>query len=138
MPPRGLAPERLEEIGRRHRLRLLYLFGSRAKGTAATGSDWDFAVLFEEDPDDRVFARMALVERDLSLLVSEPVEVTTLHGAGAVFRFEVVSTGICLFADDRLERVRFEARACRDFEDDAHRRRIYADGNRRFFSRGRQ
>jgi predicted nucleotidyltransferase len=132
---RDLAPERVEALGRRHRLRLLYLFGSRAKGTAVAESDWDFAVLFETDPGADVFARMALLEQDLTQLVPGHVEVTMLHDAGAVFRFDVVSTGRCLFAATPRDRVIYEARACGDYADDAHRRRIYADGNRRYFTR---
>lgn len=130
-----LEPERVREIGRRHGVRLLYLFGSRATGKATEDSDWDFAVLFETDPGGDVFARMELLEQDLAPLVPGRVEVTMLHDAGAVFRFEVVSTGRCLFAATPRERVLYEARACRDYADDAHRRRIYADGNRRFFAR---
>ena len=132
---RELEPVRVMEVGRRHGVRLLYLFGSRAAGQATEDSDWDFAVLFETDPQGDVFARMSLLEQDLSAVVPGRVEVTALHDAGAVFRFDVVSTGRCLFAATPRDRVLYEASACRDYADDAHRRRIYADGNRRFFTR---
>jgi predicted nucleotidyltransferase len=125
------------EIARKHGIVLLYLFGSRAKGTAAPGSDWDVAVLVEGSgpADPHRFA--AEVERDLQPFSQEAVEVTVLNGADPILSFQVISTGRILHARTERERVLYEARVLREYRDSAHRRRIFADAARAYFTEGR-
>ena len=123
------------EIARRQGVVLLYLFGSRAKGGAASDSDWDFAALFEASPGTDLLPRAAAVEIDLLKHFEEPVEVTPLNEADPVLRFEVISTGQIVYARSERERVLFDAAVQREYQDSNERRRIYRDANRRYFMR---
>ncbi len=80
---------RVVEANRHAGLRLLVLFGSRARGDAAPGADWDLAFLADSgfDPD----ALMA----DLALgLASDDIDLVDLSRAGAQVRFRVARDGL--------------------------------------------
>jgi hypothetical protein len=63
-------------------LQLLALHGSRARGDAHAGSDWDFAYL--ADPGlDELGLRAALS----NALHTDDIDVADLNGAGAVLRY---------------------------------------------------
>jgi len=121
------------EFARRHGLVLLYLFGSRARGRAMAGSDWDFAALFERIPGTDLLAQAAALELDLVRFLAGPVDVTPLNDADPVLRFEVIATGRTVWANSERERVLFEATVLREYRDSGHRRRVYADATRRYF-----
>lgn len=69
-------------------LRLLVLFGSRARGDAAPGADWDLAFLAGPgfDPD----ALMADLAQGLA---SDDIDLVDLSRAGAQVRFRVARDG---------------------------------------------
>jgi predicted nucleotidyltransferase len=124
------------EIGRRHELHLIYLFGSRGRAAAGPTSDWDFAVLFGGGAPQELLRKSADVELDLLKLVEGRAEIVALDHADPVLRFEAIG-GRLLYARTERERVLFEAAVLRDYQDSAHRRRIYAEATRRYFLEGR-
>ncbi|MCR6496081.1 nucleotidyltransferase domain-containing protein [Thermomonas sp. S9] len=65
----------LEALRRRHHVRRLELFGSAARGQAATGSDYDFLVEFAPlPPGGYADAYFGLLE-ELQELLDSPVEL---------------------------------------------------------------
>ena len=82
------------------KLQGVYLFGSRADGTARAGSDYDIAFLVEWGHSP---SRRELWEWSLSLakqLRVDHVDLIDLQKANTVFRFEIVSTGERIFTKD--------------------------------------
>ena len=78
--------ERVAEIARRQRgLRLLVLFGSRARGEATARSDWDLGYLGE-----------ASLDRD-GLLADLVVDLVDLDRAGGLVRFRAARDAVVLF-----------------------------------------
>ena len=61
------------------------------------------------------------------------MDVTPLNDADPVLRFAVIARGRLVHARTERERVRFEARVLRDYQDGAYRRRVYAEATRRYF-----
>ena len=95
--------ERLTSVARRHRpLRLLILFGSRARGTAGEHSDWDLAYVADDalDPD-------VLLADLVTALRSERVDLVDLARAGGQLRFRVARDGQVVHARDADEFHRF-------------------------------
>jgi predicted nucleotidyltransferase len=95
-----------ERLAGERDLRLAYLFGSRATGRAAPGSDWDVAVLFERGADPR--RRLALAEA-LREALGAPVDLVSLERAPVEFATRVVRDGVLLVARSEAERVEYEA-----------------------------
>ena len=73
-------------------LRLLVLFGSRARGTAHARSDWDLAY-----QADRVFDPDALLAQSAEVLGADRIDLADLDRASARLKHRVASDGKALF-----------------------------------------
>ena len=89
-------------------VRLAYLFGSRAEGTAREDSDYDVGVLPAEDADPGL--RFELIQELGELLGTEQVDVVMLDRAPHELAFCVIDRGEPVYAPDEELRVDFEAR----------------------------
>ena len=103
-------------------VRLAYLFGSRARGDDARGSDTDIAVLFRPGlplfRDDQIFS-------EASRLVEGETDLISLNKASPLLKYEVIGEGRLLHAKLSAEEVaRFELGVCREFFDTAHLRKV--------------
>ena len=83
-------------------LRLLILFGSRARGDAHAGSDWDFGCLA-----DGHFDLFALLAELVSVLGTDRVDLVDLARAGGQVRFRAARDGHLLYAVDEAVFPRF-------------------------------
>ena len=86
----------LEQLCRRHRIRRLSLFGSRARGEAVPESDIDLLVEFEQG--SRVGLRLITVQDELSAFFGLPVDLCTEGFLSPHFRGRVVREAISLYA----------------------------------------
>ena len=108
-------PERLAQVAQAMGLRLVVLFGSRAKGSPppAPESDVDIAVLGM--PEARLWDGFgALYE----VFPDHPLDVVRLENADPLFRHEILHKGILLWGDPILFS-EYRAYAYRDFTDAA-------------------
>ncbi len=87
-------------------LQLLVLHGSRGRGDAHAGSDWDFA--FEADA---TFDPDGLLASLADLLKADRIDLVDLGRAGALLRHRVARDGVLIFerTAGRFERFRLEA-----------------------------
>jgi predicted nucleotidyltransferase len=87
-------------------LDLLVLFGSRARGDAHPGSDWDFGYLAGPELDF-----YALLARLVLLLGTDRVDLVNLSRTNGLLRFRVAAEGKTLFesTDGVFESFAFEA-----------------------------
>jgi predicted nucleotidyltransferase len=107
---------RLEELFRRHGVRLAYLFGSAARGEAA--DDVDLALLVRQGSAHDLWPEVA------DALGTDRLDLVDLATASPTLRFRVVRDGRLLFAEDARTENEFEMAAIREYRDTAHRRRI--------------
>lgn len=86
------------------RVRLIYAFGSAADDAAGPLSDVDVAVMLDTplDWDNERELRGRLAE------IVPKVDLVLLGDAPSALRFEVITTGRCLFARDSREQAEFE------------------------------
>lgn len=75
-------------------LKLLVLYGSRARGDAHTRSDWDYAFIGEPGFDaDGLMAKLAEARR------TDTLDLADLTRASGLLRFNVARDGVAIFED---------------------------------------
>ncbi len=97
----------ISEVATRQRgLRLVVLFGSRARGDATVRSDWDVGYLGSEPLD-----REGLLADLVAALGTEEVDLVDLDRASGLVRFRAARDGVVAFqaVDDAFARFWFDA-----------------------------
>ena len=88
-------------------IRLAYLFGSRAQGSAGPISDYDVAVLFSNSPHYDLRYKLAY---DLNKAVMRnQVDLVVLNSAPIELRYAVIASGIVVYESNFEVRVEYEA-----------------------------
>jgi predicted nucleotidyltransferase len=110
---------RLKSVARAHKLDLIVLFGSHAKGRAIAGSsDLDIAVRFVQGPTPKRTGRGRLYADLASVFPSDiEVDLTILNRAGPLLRFEVARSGILLYQHTPTTFAQFKYSASRAYDD---------------------
>jgi predicted nucleotidyltransferase len=114
-------------------IRLLYLFGSRASGMATLSSDYDLAVLLDdEEAGETLCTRLG---HELAVqLTTERLDLLSLHRAPIELAYGVIAQGRVLYQRDLATRVEYEADVLSRYGDflpilRAQRRAILAGGD---------
>jgi len=95
----------------------VYLFGSRARGTAAEASDVDIAVLYAGAPAPGLDGLGLDLEADIERALGVPVQVVVLNAASVDLVHRVLRDGLLLLDRDPGRRIRFEVKARNEFFD---------------------
>lgn len=87
-------------------LELLILFGSRARGDARPGADWDFGYLADAAVD-----APGLLAALVGALGNDRVDLVDLRQASGLLRFRAACEGVSVYeaSADRLDRYRLQA-----------------------------
>ena len=121
-------PQIDKQIFQRFNIKLAYLFGSQAKGNAAAESDFDIAVLFEKGnnhPDS--LDKTVYLKEDLRDYFPNEVDIVALNQANSLLKYEVISNGRLLYAEDEKFRLDFEVLSINEYIDDKYTLEIYYD-----------
>jgi predicted nucleotidyltransferase len=115
-------------------VRVAYVFGSRARGTARKESDLDIAVLFARGLDvaarhDAYLDVIARAEDAFGAAVR--IDVVDLQEADSAVAFRAITQGRLVLARTHEERLRTEVTVARRYEDDGPKRRLFLDAARR-------
>lgn len=94
-----------------------YLFGSRARSEAGTGSDVDVAVLFPESAGKGLLSPANAIRGDLERLLGREVDLIDLRRAPVDLIHRVLRDSRLLVERNPRERVQFEVRARNDYFD---------------------
>lgn len=86
------AVERLRGIAAGHDLRLIVLYGSRARGDAHSGSDWDIEYLAGTEVD-----HLSVLRDITEVLGTDAVDVTDLGRVSGLLRFRAASEGVVVW-----------------------------------------
>lgn len=101
----------LKEIIKDYPVVFAYLFGSYATGMEGPQSDIDLAVhLNEVDGDKRFDIRLRLIRSVLSKYKIEHADVIILNDAPLRLYYNIIKSGIIIYSDDELKRMREETR----------------------------
>jgi hypothetical protein len=95
--------EKLNRIFLRYpRIKLVYLFGSQAKGESGPLSDYDFAVYFDEkDPKKMFDIKLELMGQLSMILGTDKVDIAILNlSEMPEFKFNVIKEGILIYEEE--------------------------------------
>lgn len=105
---------KIAEMSVKHDLKLVVLYGSQAKNCANINSDVDIAVMGNKEVAFNVIIEL---NNDFSdIFKVKEVDVKSLHGVDAFFRYEVMSNSVLLFGNED-DYDGFRAYAFRDYCD---------------------
>ena len=90
----------------------VYLFGSRAKGSAGPASDIDIAVLSDPPLSPETCFELGGLASELA---GEAVDLVDLMQASTVLRLQIIAHGQRLYCDDPVACATFEDRAFSDY-----------------------
>ncbi len=117
-----MQPEELREVVEEFdEVRLAYLFGSVAAGSAGPSSDLDVAVLLTPGAGQAVLDRLI---DELERASGRTVDLVDLSLAPPLLAHEVVRQGKLILSRDETERVEFATRAVARYLDTAHLRKV--------------
>jgi predicted nucleotidyltransferase len=110
-------------------IRVAYLFGSRARGSARPDSDLDVALHFGAAMSDGQRATLLLsiiaALTDGLGALGERADLLDLDRAGSSVAFAVIRDGKCVLCRDRRDRVRLEAGIARRYDDERPYRDLF-------------
>lgn len=104
--------DRLIEV---YGIRLIYIFGSYAKGNNNKKSDIDIAVLLNNDynPVDK----LELIGELTSVLRREDIDLVILNSANPVLRHQVIKYGKLIYMENEDVKVDFEVKVLKEHMD---------------------
>ena len=117
-----------ENIFKKFKVKLAYLFGSQVKGYPGEQSDFDIAVLFFDDKKltpALLFEKSMYLKEDLKQCFPADIDIVALNDADSLLKYEVISSGNCLFAENESFRINFEVLSIKEYIDDQYVRDIY-------------
>jgi uncharacterized protein len=98
-----------------YNIKLMYIFGSYAKGTNNGNSDIDIAVLLEDgySPLDKV----SLLGELSDALRSDNIDLVILNSANSVLKHQIIKYGKIFYSESEESRVFFEVRVLKEYMD---------------------
>ncbi|MBS4030899.1 MAG: nucleotidyltransferase domain-containing protein [Clostridiales bacterium] len=108
----------LDVIFNKYDLVAVYLFGSRVDGSATPESDFDFGLLFRENPS---FEEAVILETNIvseaSEILNADVDTMVLNSASIEQKFLIIKRGIVVYSSNDNLRTDFEDVTIRDYLD---------------------
>ncbi|SHI76214.1 type VII toxin-antitoxin system MntA family adenylyltransferase antitoxin [Lutispora thermophila] len=112
----------VEELINKYKIKLIYIFGSYAKGNNNESSDLDIAVYLENEAYG--FVRLSILDELVGIFNREDIDLVILNNADEVVKFQVIKYGKILYMKDLLTKVMFETRVMSEYMDMEHFRNI--------------
>ena len=98
---------------------VVYVFGSHADGRVSPLSDYDFAVLFDEQisSSERFDLKLDLITFLSRLLKTDKVDVVDLNTAPIAFRYSAIKPRMDIYIRSKIKRNEFELKTLQEFLD---------------------
>jgi uncharacterized protein len=128
--------EKLRDLG----VGIVYLFGSRATGTAFSNSDYDIGVVFldySKKIDMEIISSIysTLNEEFPDKIRGPKLDISYLQNANAALQVKAINEGIVLFESDSNFRANYEEEVVKRYDDYRFLQNNYAEATFAAFSR---
>ncbi len=98
----------INELVQKYGIKLLYVFGSYAKGSNNKNSDIDIAVLVNDNY--KPMYKLYMIGDLTSIFKRDDIDLVILNGANPVLRHQVIKYGKIIYEESLEEKVIFEAK----------------------------
>lgn len=105
-----------------YNIKLLYIFGSYAKGRNIANSDLDIAVYLEGESDG--FTRLDILDDLVGIFNREDIDLVILNNVDIELQFQVIKYGKVLYMEDLFTKAVFESNIMSRYMDMEHFRNI--------------
>ncbi|CCJ33511.1 type VII toxin-antitoxin system MntA family adenylyltransferase antitoxin [Caloramator australicus] len=110
----NILKENIDKLLSQFDIKLIYIFGSYAKGNNKKDSDLDIAVLMGAYSP---FDKLNLIGEFMDIFKRDDIDLVILNDANEVLKFQVIKYGKNVYKISEDERVLFEARAMDEYMD---------------------
>lgn len=98
-----------------YNIKLIYIFGSYAKGTNRENSDLDIAVYLEEEPSG--FIKLDILYDLVGLFNRDDIDLVILNNVDEILKFQVIKYGKIIYMESLYSKVIFESRVMSEYMD---------------------
>jgi hypothetical protein len=95
-------------------IKLIYIFGSYAKGTNNKNSDLDIGILMGEYTP---FDKINLISELVGILGRDDIDVVILNNSNSILKFQVIKYGKIVYMVSEYEKVIFESKTMDEYMD---------------------
>lgn len=117
-----LFKDNLKSLLQEYDIKLIYIFGSYAKGNNNANSDLDIAVLLNNDYDP--MDKLSLIGDLTSIFKRDDIDLVVLNSANSVLKHQVIKYGKLIFMENEDIKVNFQVRVLKEYMDMEPFRRI--------------
>jgi predicted nucleotidyltransferase len=101
---------------------LIYFFGSRVQGNAASSGDFDIGIVFTENIQPLNLSNIhpilyEILTDEFKVSLENDLDIVYLQEASLPFRFQVISEGKVLFEIDPIFRANYEEKTIKQYLD---------------------
>lgn len=96
-------------------IKLIYIFGSYAKGKNDKNSDLDIAVLLEKDYN--ISDKLSLIGDFIDIFKREDIDLVILNDVNSVLEHQVIKYGKLVYMENEDIKVNYEVRVLKEYMD---------------------
>ena len=110
---------KLSNIFAQEPVKIVYLFGSQAMGTAGQLSDIDIGILLNSNvaKENYFNYRLSFTSKLVSIFQKDKVDVVILNECPPLLKDRVIRYGNVIYCQDDIHRIRFEVKALDEYLD---------------------
>lgn len=112
---KGLLETNIQEFIKDYNIKLIYIFGSYAKGSNNSKSDLDIAILLYNDYNP--LDKLNLIGDLTSIFKRDDIDLVILNSASAVLKHQVIKYGNLVFMENEDIKVDFEVKVLKEYMD---------------------
>lgn len=112
---KNILKKHMETLIKNYNIKLIYIFGSYAKGSNNDNSDLDIAVSIEGEPD--YLTKLDIIYDLVGILNREDIDLVILNDVDEILKFQIIKYGEIIYMQDLYTKVVFEASVMKEYMD---------------------
>ncbi|WP_035294108.1 nucleotidyltransferase domain-containing protein [Clostridium sp. KNHs214] len=111
----SILEENLEKLVKNYNIRLLYIFGSYAKGKNVSSSDLDIGILLKKDYNP--MEKLNLLGELMDIFKRDDIDLAILNSSNSVLKHQIIKYGKLVYMESEELKVDFEVKVLKEYMD---------------------